>query len=325
MIQVLRIIEAASLVAWVAFIISVIIVGTQVEDALLSLKEKRSDGRWVRATLTRIVGPLLAACLAFYAAGSASLNAIEKQKEVDATKATANAALGAAETATVKLDNASKTIKKLQEANASLTAVSNNALTLATNDDNKSKAIAAGIARLSSDTRRRLGRAEQVARASASASEESRDVAQRAAESARESQRQAVAAAVQAGVYRLSDPTLAAISIALSGLSRTTSAYITCAPVLKALCAQLHGAFSVAELNPQVNANLSLWGGYDAKPFVTLPDNVSVSYMVGFEAPARGIAAALTGANLRVRLEAMSPNTTAPNLEIVVYYAGAPP
>lgn len=325
MIQTLHFFEAVGLLAWAGFIIAMLVIGAQVEDAWRNWGTRRSDRHWVRTTLTRIIGTALAAGISFYAAGSASVAATEKQKELDVAQSTANAALGAAKTATVKVNKASDTIKALQDANTSLATVSSNALTLATNADKKSKAIAADVVQLSTDTQRRLAQADQVARASATAAAGSRDVAQKAAESARESQRAAVAAAVQSGVYRLPDQTVAAISRALAGLPRATSAYVTCVPVLKDLCAQLHSAFAAVGLSPQVNANLSLWTGYDANPFVTLPDNVAVSYMVGFETPARGISAALIGANLRVRLESMSPNTTAPNLEIVVYYAGSAP
>lgn len=331
-VQSLRFFEAIGAFAWAGFIVSGFVIGAQVEDAFRSLRDKRTDRHWVRTTLTRILGTLLAACLSFYGAGSASLTAIEKQKQLDATRQTAvsaqkaaTAALGTASSAQVQVNRARQIIKTLQTDTAALDKESGTALALATTDNNNSKSIAADVTKLSIDTRRRLALTDQSARASAAAAAHSREIAQSAAESAHESQLAALAAAVQAGVYRLPNATVSAISSALSVLPHATSAYITCAPVLKELCTQIHGAFTAAGMSPQVNANLSLWEGYDANPFVTFPDNVSVSYMIGFEGPAREISAALTGANLRVRLDALPPNTTAPNLEIVIYYAGAAP
>jgi hypothetical protein len=331
-VQVLRFFEAISAFAWVGLFISIFVVGAQVEDALKDPRDKRSDRRWVRTTLTRILGTALGALVSFYAAGAAGLMAIEKENQLEAARKVAieaqkasAVALGTASMAQVQVNRARDIIKTLEADNASLNRESGAALKLATADDKNSKSIAADVTKLSVNTHHRLALTDQSARESAAVADRSRKVAQNAAESARESQRAALAAAVQAGVYQLPRATVSSISAALSGLPGNTSAYLECVAVLKELCSQLHVAFTAAGISPQVDANLSQYGGFDANPIVTLPDNVSVSYMLGFEAPAREIATALTSANLRVRLEAMPPNTVSPNLEIVVYYVGAAP
>jgi hypothetical protein len=208
-----------------------------------------------RTTLTRILGTSLAACLSFYGAGSASLTAIEKQKQLDAAQHTAataqkaaTTALGTATRAQTQVNRGRRIIKTLQTDTAALDEESGSALALATTDDNKSKTIAADVTKLSIDTRRRLALTDQSARASAAAAAHSRKIAQSAAKSAHESQLAALAAAVQAGVYRLPNATVSAISSALSSLPHATSAYITCAPVLKELCTQIHGAFTAMEI-----------------------------------------------------------------------------
>ena len=95
MVQSLRFFEAISAFAWAGFIVSVLVIGAQVEDALRSPRDKR-DRQWIRTTLTRILGTSLAACLSFYGAGSASLTAIEKQTSLNAAQHTAAAAQKAA-------------------------------------------------------------------------------------------------------------------------------------------------------------------------------------------------------------------------------------
>lgn len=80
-----------------------------------------------------------------------------------------------------------------------------------------------------------------------------------------------------------------------------------------------------AGVDPQVRPGASFFtAGFDANPLAAT-ENPNVSYMSAFAKAGRGIYEALSSAGLRVALEAFSPNTVSPNLEINFDYVGAPP
>lgn len=246
-----------------------------------------------------------------------------------------------AQSAQAGVDAARTDIAKLRITTAALAKESQSALDAANSENIRAKANSAEVARLNSDTQRRLSNtdrlvkrsakiaasSQQIAERAAQDASKSREIAQRAASNALASEHAAMAAAVKAHVYRLPQTTIAAIKAALSSLPSTTSVFIACANGLEEVCGQLTSAARSVGIDPTVREGQAfLSAGFDADPLARTPNpDITIAFMARYASAAHAIDRAVAEAGLLTELVAFPPNTVKPNLEINLLYVAATP
>lgn len=332
--QSLAFLSSIGIAAWAGFVVFILVLGASLEDARRDWAEKSNHGSWRVTTAAKIVLLCVGACISFWGAGSANMARVATQRKLDIAQQGVTRAL-------ISIDAATGKIAVLNKKTKDLTKQTQSALSAANAAKEHAQLVALEIAHLNTDTERSLNASDALAKHAAGIATKSQHAAESAsrsassslhlaaesAASAQASKHLAFAAAIKARVYRLPDRTITAIQNALRGLPNSTTAFIPCSSGLEEVCAQLTVAIRAVGLRVQISPAASRWtAGFDENPLaVTTNPNVVIAYMPAFSDAAHAIDTALSQAGLRVQIESMTPQTTAPNIEINVLYLGELP